>query len=220
MIARNWSEVSLKDYLKFYTAFKPYEDSEISNDNILSLWMFHIAGVSSAELRGIPKPRITQYTNEVNALYESAKTLPLVKTFKLDGKEWGFIPDLENMSYGEYLDLVTYSQSTWENIPLIMSILYRPITYKNGQTYSIQEYAGTVDSQVQLFANELGMDIVWGAISFFFHLLRELLKDSLLSSLKETKKILSTDSQLKEDLHKNGALIEHSLHLLEETLSK
>ena len=63
----------------------------------------------------------------------------LVTKFRLDGVEYGFIPDLNELSFGEYIDLDTYL-GDWENIHTAMNVLYRPINSKKGDRYTIQEY--------------------------------------------------------------------------------
>jgi hypothetical protein len=100
------------------------------------------------------------------------------------------MPSLDDMSYGEYVDLITYSKDTWDNMPLLMSILYRPISESKKDKYKIQPYNGTVDSQVELFKEKITMDIVFGALSFFLRLQLDLLNATLTSSMENlmTKK--------------------------------
>ena len=43
--------------------------------------------------------------------------------FKLGGIEYGLIPDFDDMSLGEYIDLDTY-MGDWENMQIAMNVLY------------------------------------------------------------------------------------------------
>ena len=63
----------------------------------------------------------------------------LVTKFSLNGIEYGFIPELDEISFGEYIDLDTYL-GDWENIHTAMNVLYRPIKSKKGNRYVIEDY--------------------------------------------------------------------------------
>ena len=109
-------------------------------------------------------------------LFEQGEKMSLVKHFVVGSTKFGFIPSLDEMSYGEYLDLSTYSKDLWPNAPTVMSILYRPVTKELDGKYEIQPYSGTNEDMETLFKSALTMDIVWGAIGFFTILSKDLLK--------------------------------------------
>jgi hypothetical protein len=102
---------------------------------------------------------------------------PLQQIIKIDGVEYGFEPNLSNMSYGSYIDITKYNELTindkWAEI---MSILYRPVTTKTGKLYDIKQYDGKIDGTPFL---SLGMDIHFGALFFLRSLLMDLLNDTL-----------------------------------------
>jgi hypothetical protein len=100
-----------------------------------------------------------------------------VKTFKMDGVEYGFIPNLDKMTIGEHATIDSLLGSD-ENLSLLMSVLYRPITKKITPFYQIEPYDGD-ESKAELF-NEVRMDVVTGAILFFWNLSKELLSNILL----------------------------------------
>ena len=60
-------------------------------------------------------------------------------------------PDLDELSFGEYIDLDTYL-GDWENIHDAMNVLYRPINSKKGDRYTIQEYDVKCKRQVIRYA--------------------------------------------------------------------
>ena len=47
-------------------------------------------------------------------------------TFKMDGVEYGFIPNLEEITFGELHDIET-TISDWQKMNETMAVLYRPI---------------------------------------------------------------------------------------------
>ena len=63
-----------------------------------------------------------------------------------------------------------------------MSILYRPVTHKKGEMYSIKAYDGELKEE--LFS-EIGMDIHFGALFFLLNLQMDLLKSILSSSMEK-----------------------------------
>lgn len=132
---------------------------------------------------------------------------PLVRTFKMNDVEFGFIPDLENMSMGEYADLDQYIDDS-ENLHKAMAVLYRPITKRRGEKYEIEEYNGSITySDVMKYAP---LNVALGAKVFFWTLERELLKATLNYLEEET----ATNIQQSHNLAKNGGGTLASMHLV------
>ena len=132
------------------------------------------------------------------------------------------MPSMDSMTYGEYLDLSTYSKDMWANIALIMSILYRPITKEDKSGYEIQAYNGTEENVVKLFQTALTMDIVWGAIGFFTLLQKDLLKGMMAYSIQNLES-LKTNSQVLETLTTNGvdiSLLQSSQEVISQGLKR
>jgi hypothetical protein len=100
-----------------------------------------------------------------------------VKTFKMNGVEYGFIPNLDKMTLGEHATIDSLLGND-ENLSLLMSVLYRPITKKVTPFYQIEQYDGD-ESKAELF-NDVRMDVVIGSILFFWNLSKELLSNILL----------------------------------------
>lgn len=111
----------------------------------------------------------------ISAITEALSHEPskLVKRLTHNGVEYGFHPSLEDMSYGEFVDLKTY-ESDFDKIHLLMSILYRPIKEKHGNTYTIEPYKGTSDA-----LKDMPSDIALGAMVFFYALAKECAQSSL-----------------------------------------
>lgn len=205
-IPENWSEITLDQYLKFYKSVKPYQDTDQYQTKVLENSIYHFCGVSADVYRILPEKVFTDLSNDMLYLIQKSKEEPLVLTFELMDQKYGFIPDIDSITYGEYVDLVTYSKDLWQNIALLMAILYRPIVEEKGEKYRIQPYSGTIDSQVELFNKKLTMDLVFGALSFFFNLQMDLVEDILNSSILKVQQ-MSLDpkhTKLKAILQKSG----------------
>jgi hypothetical protein len=121
-----------------------------------------------------------------------------VKTFKMDGVEYGFIPNLDKMTIGEHATIDSLLGSD-ENLALLMSVLYRPITKKITPFYQIEPYDGD-ESKAELF-KDVTMDVVTGSILFFWNLSKELL-NNILSHLES--KSMREGKSLEEVLESAG----------------
>jgi len=133
----------------------------------------------------------------------------LIPTFKLGGVEYGFIPVLDEMTLGEYVDL-DENLSDWSNMQKAMSVLYRPIAFKKGHKYNIESYKGMNDK-----LRYMPLDVVFGAMVFFWNLNNELITTILNYLPKEMEKLTT---QQKERLEASGVGINQSMVLLKEML--
>ena len=95
----------------------------------------------------------------------------------MNGVEYGFIPNFDKMTLGEHATIDSLL-GTDENLSLLMSVMYRPITKKVYPFYQIEPYDGD-ESKAELF-NDVRMDVVIGSILFFWNLSKELLSNILL----------------------------------------
>ena len=125
------------------------------------------------------------------------------KTFFLDGKEYGFIPNLEQMKSGEYIDL---TNNLGKDILASMSVMYRPITRKFKDVYDIEKYKGTDNKEI--FKNA-PISVYLGAQVFFWNLTNDLLK--LIPQYLEQE---LTAEQI-ADLEKNGVGLSQLSELVE-----
>ena len=100
-----------------------------------------------------------------------------VERFTLNGIEYGFIPDLDEMSLGEYVDLDN-NASKWESMHIAMNVLYRPIVTSKVGKYNIEEYT-TSNPEKML---DMPLDAALGSLFFFYNLGMELSKHTILSS--------------------------------------
>jgi hypothetical protein len=203
-IPQDWSDVTIKEYSKFHSAAKIYENIAEFEERIVDLAILHLCHIPKEELMKLSESTRLSIANDMRRLLNSATTQPLVKRFELLGTKFGFIPNLDQMSYGEYLDLVDVCQDTWKNMAMIAAILYRPIVEEQQDKYSIEKYAGTNDDVVAIFNDKLGMDIVFGAVSFFLNLQKELLIDTSIYMMNQTLNQELRNTQLRQDLQRNG----------------
>jgi hypothetical protein len=171
VIPTDLKEIKLSQYLRYLKVLKDNQDDE----TFVCIQMVAIfCNLSVADVMKIP---VNDFAEIVENLAKVLDQKPqVVKTFKMNGVEYGFIPNLDKMTLGEHATIDSLLGSD-ENLSLLMSVLYRPITKKISPFYQIEEYDGD-ESKAELF-NDVRMDVVTGAILFFWNLSKELLNNIL-----------------------------------------
>jgi hypothetical protein len=178
-----------------------YIDFKNAGDNVF-LQAQVVTGYTKEQLREKSMddiaPWITKFIEECKD-YNQNK---LEKYIRIGDKVMGFHPNLEAMSFGEYLDLNQLVSSDFtNNLPKIMSILYRPVVSEFMHNYEIEKYDSNVHIKNADLFREVDMAYVNGAMVFFC-LLRE---DLLSSSLKYL------DQQMMKQMEESLTMIEQAI---------
>lgn len=172
VIPTDLKEIKLSQYLRYLKVVKDNQDDE----TFVCIQMVAIfCNLSVADVMKIP---VNDFSEIVENLAKVLDQKPeRVKIFKMNGVEYGFIPNLDKMTLGEHATMDSLL-GTDENLSLLMSVMYRPITKKVYPFYKIEQYDGD-ESKAELF-NDVRMDVVIGSILFFWNLSKELLSNILL----------------------------------------
>tara|TARA_R100001463_G_scaffold16721_4_gene43230 strand:- start:14749 stop:15399 length:651 start_codon:yes stop_codon:yes gene_type:complete len=197
------NEITLKQYQKFLKVQNTSEDNNIIQTKMIEIF----CGVKPQDALNIKLTDAERITRIISDMFEQKPNL--VQSFWLNNIEYGFVPDLDEITLGEYIDLDTY-MGDWENIHIAMNVLYRPITQKMGSKYLIEDYEPEKRDRILT----MPMDAVFSSILFFYRLGIELSKTMMnyLES-KEEKQLLDA-----LDLQKNGGGIQAFSDSLEEIL--
>jgi len=188
---------SLKDItLEQYQKFEKLNTEENKDSSFLLQKMIEIfCNLNLRDVANIKYKSVQEITKHLNKVFD-VKT-DLTPTFKLGGIEFGFIPVLDDMTLGEYIDLDTYL-GDWENMHKAMNVLYRPITVNNKNRYNIEDYKES--DNTELF-KDMPLNIAMGSLVFFWNLNSELLQITLKYLNQETRKMTLEQRQV---LEKNG----------------
>ena len=201
------SEITLEQYQKF----NKINTEENQNTNfILHKTVEIFCGLDLKDIAKIKVHSVKSVIKDIDNVFSEKPDL--IPTFKLKGVEYGFIPKLDDISLGEYIDLDD-SLTDWETMHKAMSVLYRPVTMRKGDKYLIEEYDGTDDAESM---KQMRLDVVMGSIVFFYNLNNELLQTILNYLNREVPNQMNT-LQL-QTLEKNGVGINQSMDLLKEML--
>lgn len=106
-----------------------------------------------------------------------------VKVINLNGKKYGFIPNPERITSGEYAALddynkVTFADGEWDGLVTMMSILFRPVTFLIGDNYRIEPFDDKKIDEHKSDILTMSMADVNGALLFFSTYEIELLQNS------------------------------------------
>ena len=179
-----WEDVTLEKWLKLIE-FQKGTKSEEAEETI-------------AALSDIPKKLIKQLELKDVATIMSAvsqaqhkQNSSLKRIIEIEGKRYGFHPNLDEITLGEWADLETFMKNDVEkNLPECMAILYRPIIEETDSgIYTIKGYDGDISIRAEQMKN-MAAEQVQSALVFFYTFGKELLEILplyLMDKLKEMK---------------------------------
>lgn len=168
IIPETLSEVTLDQYQKWVKI-----SEQENSDNFLQQKMIEIfCNIPLKQVLEIKAIDINNICSEINKLFSIKPKFQ--DKFYLNDKEFGFIPKLDDMKFGEYVDAETYI-SDWSLMDKAMGVLYRPVTYKMKEKYLIEEY----ESATKYDMSKTPLNIVFGMLVFFYNLKRELQRVTL-----------------------------------------
>ena len=188
IVPNQLKEITLAQYQKY---LKIQEDNK--DEKFLAVKMIEIfCGIRGDLIMKMKANSIQDITSVLAEMFEQKPSL--VREFEMNGINYGFIPSLEDISFGEYVDLDTYISDT-SNMHRAMAVLYRPIVQRYDNKYLIEEYKGENSEKMK----DMPMDAVLGSILFFYHLGMDLSK-VMLNYLQE-EEMTSAQQAI---LQKNG----------------
>ena len=171
-------EIPLSAYQKWLKVEETTNDEEILAFKFVSIF----CGLDMKTVSRMAVKDVYFLINKIKkVLSQDAK---FHKIWKYNGIEFGMVPDLEKITWGEYIDIES-NITKWDGLHKALAVLYRPITEKLKDTYEIEEYQGE-DKYHELMLN-LPLNIVLGTSVFFCNLENELLSN-LTAYLKRTGK--------------------------------
>ena len=200
-IPNNLNEITLGQYQEF-AKLQDLKDSD------LQLKMIEIfCNVPEVVVRNMRATDIVEICDIINNMFDVKHQL--INGFKLNGTNYGFIPSLEDMSFGEYVDLDTFIGDN-DNLHRAVNVLYRPIEHKQGNRYTIKEY----DPNTSEIAKQFPLDAVLGAVVFFYNLGKDLSVVMMNSLDSKNEQILAQYLTSQP----NGGGTTQSMHYLTEML--
>jgi hypothetical protein len=210
VIPTSLSEIPLKSYQEFMRVVEKSNDEEFIGQKTIEIF----CGLKMKDVVKVKWSDVKELTVHLNEIFKAKPKFQA--TFKIENTEFGFIPNLEDMTFGEYIDLESNISSV-ETFHKAMAVMYRPITKKVKDRYEIFEYVGSDEfSDVMKFAP---LNVVLGATLFFSTLGSDLVQHTLTSLEKEIQKNPKIMTLAKErNLINDGDGTIQSMRFLKETL--
>jgi len=210
-VPKELSAISLREYQKYLKVMddnKDAEDTEFINLKVLEIF----CGINLKEAYNLPLAEFSFIINHIVTLFK--EETPLQRDFTLtdpngDTITFGFIPKLDDITLGEFVDLDNYI-GDWQQIHKAMSVLYRPVTFRKGELYLIEDYEGA-DKYSEIM-KDAPVNVALGSVVFFYRLgnvLSSYLADSLTQKMMEDKETI-------KDLEQNGDGINQYMQSLKE----
>ena len=166
------NEITLGQYQKFLKIAENNPDGNFLDAKMIEIF----CGIPLSDSYKLKMSSVTAILDILNEML--AITPQHVERFKMNGIEYGFIPDLDEMSLGEYIDLDN-NASKWEQMHVAMNVLYRPIKTSKVGKYNIEEY----DVKFPEVMKDMPLDAAIGSLFFFYNLGMELANHTIAYSV-------------------------------------
>ena len=188
------------------------EYEQLSNDmdemdkvlNALSIF----CNVSIKDIKNIPMDAINKAIQLLQTtLSEKPKFEP---KFELNGVKYGFIPNIDELTTGEFIDIENYQKS--KELYKMMSVLYRPVIIEGqGNRDDIMPYDGKVNEEFKM----MPCGVAYGATVFFWSL-----GIDLLNCMKKYLVVNQREQVKNTPLIINGVGLDSSISSLMEILQE
>jgi len=164
-IPDRWSDITIQTYQK-YVEIQEGKGSE-KNKVIKSLAL--LCGVTPFVVKKMAYKDLLEIMSIIKTMIDTEPDKEeFRKTFMFKKEKYGFCPNLSGITTGEYIDLETYCKNPIENLHIIMSILYRKVTFERNERYTIESY-NPDEFKEELF-KDCPMDIALSSLGFFLNL--------------------------------------------------
>ena len=184
IIPDNWSDITIGTYQKYLKI----QEGKGSDKNKVIKSIALLCNTTPFVVKKMPYKDLLEIMDIIKKMIDTEpKKEDFRKIFTFNKEEYGFCPNLSNITTGEYIDLESYCKDPIINLHIIMSILYRKITFKRNERYAIEEY-NPDEFKEELFKH-CPMDIALNCLGFFLTLGEQLAKTSSSYLVAQEKKL-------------------------------
>lgn len=171
----NWNDITIKDYQKFMVIMDSKKSEKQKMLDMISLF----CKVSKKDLKQFALKDVEKIGSIlIKMVKNDPSDIKVEKHVSFNGDTYSVIPNMSEMTTGEFVDLETYSSDSINNLHKILSILYRKQTSKEDRwgRYNVEDYEPTPEKTEAMLQFPMGYAL--GILNFFFHLEAELIVDS------------------------------------------
>jgi hypothetical protein len=182
-LINSWADVTLSTWLSLID-FETGTKTEEATETIAAL-----SDIPKKLIKELSLSDVAVIMSKVGELQAKQDT-KLKRIIEINGVEYGFHPDLDSISLGEYADIEQFIKNGIDSsLPELMAVLYRPIKLKKNDIYIIDSYDGDIRLRAEEM-KQMSAAQVQSALFFFYNLgkvLSEIMPLYLMERLKETK---------------------------------
>jgi len=179
----SWADVTLETWLQLID-FETGTKTEEAEATIEAL-----SDIPKRLVKELALSDVAVIMSKVGELQTKQDT-KLKRIIEINEVEYGFHPDLSEITLGEYADIEQFIKNGIEtNLPELMAVLYRPVKLKKNDIYIIDAYDGNIRLRAEEM-KQMSAEQVQSALVFFYTLgkeLSEILLSFSMEKLKETK---------------------------------
>ena len=161
-LINSWSDVTLETWLKLID-FETGTKTEEATETIAAL-----SDIPKKLVKELALSDVAVIMSKIGELQAKQDT-KLKRIIEINGVEYGFMPDLDSISLGQYADIETFIKNGIDkNLPELMAVLYSPIKLKKNDIYIIEPYDGDIRLRAEEM-KQMSATQVHSALVFFYH---------------------------------------------------
>lgn len=193
-VPTSWDEITLGKYNELQAYYKSLEDKE--NIDMIKLISI-LTDKKEDDINLLPAIFIKKILDKLDFLKEIKFNDEISNKILIDGEEY-IINNMEDLTFGEWVDVNTSLNNEPDNLIPILAILCR----KKGELYDTQYQNKIFDDRLKMFSN---ISVIDGLkiINFFFHL-SEVYMNSSPDCTNQVKQQLNQYAKDIEDSIENG----------------
>lgn len=183
-VPNSLSEISLEKFQKYMKLRDENDNEEFLSYKAIELF----CGIPLSDVYKLTLESVESISEVLSKMFNEQPKH--IERFTMAGVEYGFIPDLNEMTLAEYVD-TEGNLSDIQNLHLAMNVLYRPIKDKKADKYNIYQYKlENLDKM-----KDMPTSAALGAIFFLINLGKELSLSTILSSQEVVELQAEMDSE-------------------------
>jgi hypothetical protein len=163
----SWEDVTLETWLKLID-FETGTKTEEATETIAAL-----SDIPKKLVKELALSDVAVIMSKIGELQAKQDT-KLKRIIEINGVEYGFHPDLSEITLGEYADIEQFIKNGIDSsLPELMAVLYRPIKEKKNDIYIIDAYDGNIRMRTEEM-KQMSAEQVQSALFFFYNFVKEL----------------------------------------------
>ncbi len=190
-IPQSTSDITVEQYAK-YNMIADDQDKEFVGHKMLSIFL----NISMKDALNMEQSVAEETIKDLNDMLDTHED---TFSFKHNDVEYAFIPDLEQMTLGEFVDIEDYIRNP-KDWTKAMAVLFRPVKQRIRDLYDIEPYIG--DKRSQETAKDFPASAFITSTVFFYNLSKQLTLNSVFylgklmnsKQMKDLRTLASKDS--------------------------